>query len=195
MVLCSLKGKSLPYRKPGQTGKVKQPSYNTLTEPFQPWSTNITKDSRKILWTQNTRKWFSPGKLSPIIGLLRKCFIQMKSLSTLPVVPVLGWFCVSCVFERHRFGEKKLVSQNAALRNVHLIWFATHPCVPFFEKQLPSTEFKNYIKSCYVKEDNSKTFRKHVYGYHWPFTQKSPLVRSCNANSTSTVETLVFDQY
>ena len=41
MVLCSLKGKSLPYRKPGQTGKVKQPSYNTLTGPYQPWSTNI----------------------------------------------------------------------------------------------------------------------------------------------------------
>ena len=160
MVLRSLKGKSLPYRKPGQTGKVILSIHNTLTEQFQPWSTNITKDSRKILWTQNTRKWFSPGKLSPIIGLLRKCFIQMKCLPTLHVVPVLGWFCVACVFDRNRFGEKKMVSQNDALRTVHLIWFATHPCVPFSEKQLPSTEFKNYIKFCYVKEDNSKTFRK-----------------------------------
>ena len=161
MVLRSLKGKSLPYRKLGQTGKVKQPSYNTLTEPFQPWSTNITKDSRKILWTQKTRKWFSPGKLSPIIGLLRKCFIQMKSLSTLPVVPLLSGFVWLVCLKDTGLVKKKLVSQNDALRNVHLIWFATNPCVPFSEKQLPSTEFKNYIKFCYVKEDNSKTFRKH----------------------------------
>ena len=84
--------KCLLYRKPGQTGKVILSRYKTPTEPFQSWSTNITKDSRKILWTQKTRKWFSPGKLSPIIGLLRKCFIQMKSLSTLPVVPLLSGF-------------------------------------------------------------------------------------------------------
>ena len=37
-----------------------------------------------------------------------------------PII-LIGWFCVACVFDRHRFGEKKLVSQNDALRNVHLI--------------------------------------------------------------------------
>ena len=163
MVLRSLKGKSLPYRKPGQTGKVKQPSYNTLTEPFQPWSTNITKDSRKILWTQNTRKWFSPGKLAYnwIIAEVFHSdeeFANPKCSSCVRLV--LCGLC-ACLIEIGLV-KKKLVSQNDALRNVHLIWFATHPCVPFSEKQLPSTEFKNYIKFCYVKEDNSKTFRKHV---------------------------------
>ena len=39
------------YRKPGQTGKVIQPSYNRTQKPFQSWSTNITSDSRVILWT------------------------------------------------------------------------------------------------------------------------------------------------
>lgn len=38
----------MPYRKPEQTEKVKQPSRNTTTEPFQSWSTNVTKDIRRF---------------------------------------------------------------------------------------------------------------------------------------------------
>ena len=48
MVLSSLKGKCLPYRKPGQIGKITRHSHNTTREPFQPWSTNITSESRMI---------------------------------------------------------------------------------------------------------------------------------------------------
>ena len=58
----SLNRECVSYHKPGQTGKVIQPSYNRTQKPFQSWSTNITSDSRMILWTQDTRKWFSPGQ-------------------------------------------------------------------------------------------------------------------------------------
>ena len=76
----SLNRECVSYRKPGQTGKEIQPSYNRTQEPFQSWSTNITSDSRMLLWIQDTRKWFSPGKLSLNNWLSRKCFILMESL-------------------------------------------------------------------------------------------------------------------
>ena len=47
--LSSLKGKCVPYRKPGQTGKVILSNHNTPTEPFQSLSTNMTSDSTMIL--------------------------------------------------------------------------------------------------------------------------------------------------
>ena len=54
---------------------------------------------------------------------------------------------VVCVFERHRFSEKKLVLQNDALRNVHLIWFCdTSTRSVFRETTIFETE------AYYVKE-------------------------------------------
>ena len=54
--------------------------------------------------------------------------------------------CVACVFERHRFGYKKLVPQNDGLRNVNfqdLILRLIH-AFSFSEKQLHvSMELKN----------------------------------------------------
>ena len=71
------------YRKPEQTRNVIQPSYNTPTESFLSWSTNITRDGRMILWTQITGKWVSPGKRALKSGFLRKCFIHMTCLAIL----------------------------------------------------------------------------------------------------------------
>ena len=123
MVFSSLKGKCLPYHKPGQTGKGTLPSYNTPTEPFQSWFTHIKSNNRMILWTHDSRKWFSGGKLSPINGLLRKFFLKMKSSPTLHVVPVLRWFVwLVCLIDT-ALVNRKLVPQNDALRKVHLIWF------------------------------------------------------------------------
>ena len=54
--------------------------------------------------------------------------------------------CVACVFDRHRFGNKKLVPQNDGLRNVNfqdLILRLIH-AFSFSEKQLHvSMELKN----------------------------------------------------
>ena len=136
----SLKGKCVPYRKPGQTGKVILSNNNTPTEPFESLSTNITSDSTMILWIQNNRKLFFHGKLLPIIGLLRKCFIQMKSLPTQLVVPVISWFVW-----RVRLIDTGLVLKNdftKAFRNASFD-FATPPRVPFSKKQLLSTELNN----------------------------------------------------
>ena len=138
----SLKGKCVPYRKPVQTDKVILSNHNTPTEPFQSLSTNIhvISDSAMILWIQNNRKWFCHGKLLPIIGLLRKCFIQMKSLPTLHVVPVISWFVWPV-----RLINTGLVLKNdftKAFRNASFD-FATPPRVPFSKKQLLSTELNN----------------------------------------------------
>ena len=137
MVFSSLKGKCIPYHKPGQTGKGTLPSYNTPTEPFQSRYTHITSDNRMILWTQNTRKWVSPGKLSPINGLLRKCFLKMKSLPTLHVVPVLRWFVwLVCLI------DTALVPQNDALRKIHLIWFCESSMRSVFHSHLRNWRIK-----------------------------------------------------
>ena len=74
MVSSSLKRKCLPYRKPGQTRRTIQRSYNTPSEPFQSWSTIITSDSRMILRKQNTGKWFSHVKLPPINRVVAEVF-------------------------------------------------------------------------------------------------------------------------
>lgn len=52
--------------------------------------------------------------------------------------------CVACVFDIHRFGENKLVSQNDILRSVHFFDTAAHPRVLFTIKQL-STKLNRFI--------------------------------------------------
>ena len=74
MVSSSMKRKCLPYRKPGQTRRTIQRSYNTPSKPFQSWSTIITSDSRMIIRKQNTSKWFSHVKLPPINRVVAEVF-------------------------------------------------------------------------------------------------------------------------
>ena len=133
---------------------------------------NKTKDNRVILWIQDTRKWFSPGKLSPINGLLRKCFIQMKSLPTLHAVPVLRWFVwLVCLIDTVLV-FKKWFHKITLSDKIILFYFATHLCVPVSEKQLISTELNNLTNYHYVKEDNSITICKHVLRHHRPISKK-----------------------
>ena len=80
LYLIFLNGECVYYRKPELRGKLALPSYNTPPEPFQSWSTHITRNNRMILWTQITREWFSPEKLSLNNGLSRKCIILLNSL-------------------------------------------------------------------------------------------------------------------
>ena len=143
MVFSSLKRVYLSYRKPGQTGTVIQRSFNTPGERFQSWSTNITRDNTMFLWEQSKRKWFSPGKLSLIHGLLRNCFILNEELKIANPSSCITLVCVACVFDRHRFGKNKQVPQNDALRKIHLIWFSDSSMCSVFLKQLPSSELKN----------------------------------------------------
>ena len=60
-------------------------------------------------------------KISPINGILRKWFIQMKSLLTLYVVPVLRWFVWLVRLIDTSLVKKKTGPKNDPLRKVNLI--------------------------------------------------------------------------
>ena len=169
MVFSSLKGKCLSYRKPGQTGSVKVSSHNTPTELFQSWSTNITNDSKMILWIQNTRKWFSPVKLSFITGFLRKCFMLMKSLPTLfAVFRLFVW--LACLIDT---GLGKINWYHKMTLSEKFIWFdfATHPCVPFSENNSHLRNWRIRLNLTMLRKITIKqSSNMSRLGLFWPVT-------------------------